>query len=123
MISRFPVRLVLVFLGLFISPGTFAADTALDWLMKINRAVRNLDYDGIFVYRHDAQLEAMRIIHKVENKSTKERLVSLNGAPREIIRDNNEVRCYWPDKNSVMVEFRKQDSTSFPSILPERLQD
>ena len=65
----------------------------------------------------------MQIFHKVENKSVKERLVSLNGAPREIIRDAREVRCYWPDKNSVMVEYRKADAKGFPSILPERMQD
>lgn len=91
--------------------------------MKINHAARNLDYDGIFVYQHETQLEAMRIIHKAVNKLSKERLVSLNGAPREVVRDDREVRCYWPDKNSVLVEFRKADSSSFPAILPERLQD
>jgi len=100
-----------------------AADAAHEWLMKINHAARDLEYDGIFVYQHDAQLEAMQIFHKVENKSSRERLVSLNGAPREIVRDANEVRCYWPDKNSVMVEYRQAGGKGFPSILPERLQD
>lgn len=105
------------------STAAAAADSAHDWLMKINKAARNLDYEGVFVYQHDTQLEAMRIIHKVENGSAHERLVSLNGAPREIIRDQHEVTCYWPDKNSVMVEFRKADNQSFPAILPERVQD
>jgi sigma-E factor negative regulatory protein RseB len=91
--------------------------------MKINKAARMLDYEGVFVYQHETQLEAMRIIHKVENGTARERLVSLNGAPREIIRDQREVTCYWPDKNSVMVEYRKADNQSFPAILPERLQD
>jgi len=100
-----------------------AADAAHEWLMKINQAARALEYEGIFVYQHDAQLETMQIFHKVENNSSRERLVSLNGAPREIVRDANEVRCYWPDKNSVMVEYRKAEGKAFPSILPERLQD
>lgn len=100
-----------------------AADVAHDWLMKINRAARTLNYEGVFVYQHGTQLEAMRIIHKVENGTARERLVSLNGAPREIIRDAREVTCYWPDKNSVMVEYRKADSQTFPAILPERIQD
>ncbi|HEY5682688.1 MAG TPA: MucB/RseB C-terminal domain-containing protein [Sulfuricaulis sp.] len=100
-----------------------AADPAHDWLMKINQAARTLDYDGIFVYQHESQLEAMRIIHKVENGSHRERLVSLNGSPREVIRNQREVICYWPDKNSVMVEFRKANSQTFPAILPERVQD
>lgn len=112
----FPVCLVF-------SAAALAGDAAHDWLMKINQAARTLDYDGVFVYQHESQLEAMRIVHKVENGAARERLVSLNGAPREIIRDQREVTCYWPDKNSVMVEYRKADSQSFPAILPERIQD
>ncbi|MCR4347242.1 MAG: MucB/RseB C-terminal domain-containing protein [Sulfuricaulis sp.] len=112
----FPVCLVF-------STAALAGDTAHDWLMKINQAARMLDYEGVFVYQHETQLEAMRIIHKVENGAAHERLVSLNGAPREIIRNQHEVTCYWPDKNSVMVEFRKADKQTFPAILPERIQD
>ncbi len=123
MTPRFAFRSAVVFLGLFVCSSANAADAAHDWLMKINRAARDLEYVGIFVYQHDTQLEAMQIFHKTENGSSRERLVSLNGAPREIIRDANEVRCYWPDKNSVMVEYRKAEKKGFPSILPERLQD
>lgn len=108
---------------LVFSTAVLAGDAAHDWLMKINQAVRMLDYEGVFVYQHENQLEAMRIIHKVENGAARERLVSLNGAPREVIRDEREVTCYWPDKNSVMVEYRKADSKAFPAILPERIQD
>lgn len=108
---------------LFFSTAALAGDAAHDWLMKINQAARMLDYEGVFVYQHGTHLEAMRIFHKVENGSARERLVSLNGAQREIIRNKREVICYWPDKNSVMVEYRKADSQSFPAILPERIQD
>ncbi len=123
MISRFTFRTCFIFLGLVVCSSALAADAAHDWLIKINHAARKLEYDGVFVYQHDAQLEAMHIYHKIENNSAKERLVSLNGAPREIIRDKHEVRCYWPDKNSVTVEYRKADGKGFPAILPERLPD
>lgn len=123
MISRFTFRTCFIFLGLVVCSSVLAADAAHEWLIKINHAARNLEYDGIFVYQHGTQLEAMRIYHKMENKSAKERLVSLNGAPREIIRDKHEVRCYWPDKNLVTVEYRRGDNKGFPAILPERLPD
>lgn len=123
MISRFTFRTCFIFLGLVVCSSALAADAAHEWLIKINHAARNLEYDGIFVYQHGTQLEAMRIYHKMENKSAKERLVSLNGAPREIIRDKHEVRCYWPDKNLVTVEYRRADNKGFPAILPERLPD
>jgi sigma-E factor negative regulatory protein RseB len=120
---RASVRCFLLPACLVFSTAALAGDAAHDWLMKINQAARMLDYEGVFVYQHETQLEAMRIIHKVENGAARERLVSLNGAPREIIRDQREVTCYWPDKNSVMVEYRKADNQTFPAILPERLQD
>ena len=123
MISRLPDRSAFIFLGLFVCSTAMAADAAHEWLMKINHAASAHDYEGIFVYQHDKQLETMQIFHKVENNSSRVRLMSLNGAPREIVRDANEVRCYWPDKNSVMVEYRKAEGKAFPSILPERLQD
>lgn len=116
-----PVAVFVLILVVF--SATAAADEAHDWLMKINKATRSLDYEGTFVYQHEGQLETMRIIHKVENGSARERLVSLNGSAREIIRDKREVICFWPDKNAVTVEYRKANNKNFPAILPERLQD
>ena len=97
------------------------AGVANDWLMKMSQAARTLNYEGTFVYQHNNQLEAMQIVHRVDNGSINEKLVSLNGVPREVIRDNQEVRCYLPDENSVVVEHRKANGKSFPSILPENL--
>lgn len=122
MITRYTARFFAASLGFFIfSSVVMAAESAHAWLAKINEAARRLEYEGIFVYQHDGQLESMRIFHKVENGSARERLVSLNGKPREIVRDNKEIRCYWPDLKSVVVEYRKADNKSFPSLLPEHL--
>ena len=113
----------LIFPVCLVSAAAWADDTARDWLTRINHAARMLDYEGVFVYQHEARLEAMRIIHKVENGAARERLVSLNGAAREIIRDQREVTCYWPDKNAVMVEYRRAHNQTFPAILPEHPQE
>lgn len=104
------------------SPG-YAGDDAHAWLMKMNEAPRRLDFEGTFVYQRGAQLDAMRIVHKAEKGTTRERLVSLNGAAREIVRTEREVLCYLPDENSVVVEHRKLDARHFPSVLPERLAE
>jgi len=124
MITRYTSRFFVASLGFFIfSSAVMASESAHAWLAKINEAARHLEYEGIFIYQHDGQLESMHIFHKVENGSAKERLVSLNGTPREIIRDSKEVRCYWPDMKSVVVEYRKADNKNFPSLLPEHLGD
>ncbi len=103
--------------------GGTAAEDAHAWLMKMNEAPRRLDYEGTFVYQRGAQLDAMRIVHKSEQGTVRERLVSLNGAAREIVRNEREVQCYLPDENSVVIEHRKVDTRRFPSVLPERLAE
>lgn len=93
------------------------------WLKKMSHAVHSLNYDGEFIYQHDMQLESMRILHRVQRGKIRERIISLNGAQREILRDNDEVRCYLPDEKSVVVSHRQSRSKEkrFPAILPEDL--
>jgi sigma-E factor negative regulatory protein RseB len=60
----------------------------------------------------------MRIIHRVDSHGRiTERLVSLDGSGREIVRDDAEVVCYLPDKRVVLVE-KRTDSNSLVSALP-----
>jgi len=91
MIPRRFALYLLPLVGLLASPPAGAGDPAHEWLMKMSRAARTLDYDGIFVYQHDTRLEAMRILHRLEKGGPQERLVALNGAAREIIRNEREV--------------------------------
>lgn len=99
----------------------YADQEARQWLMKMSLAAQDLNYRGTFVYQHDLQLESMQIVHRVKRGITTERLFSLNNAPREIIRDNNIIRCYLPDENSVVIEHRKANDKNFPRILPKNL--
>jgi len=90
-------------------------------LMRMQQAAGSLDYDGTFVFQHGDQIESLRIIHKASEGVMRERLVSLNGTPREIIRTGNEVRCYLPDENAVLIEHRRTDNRNFPALLPDSL--
>lgn len=104
------------------SAAASADSVARDWLHRISQSGQTLNYDGVFVYQHDKQLQSMRVLRKVERDRIRERLVSLNGAGREVIRDGQELRCYLPDTKSVLVEQRKADSREFPNILPKSLE-
>ncbi len=115
-----PYKYSLLFLW-FVSLLAEADDGASEWLMKMDRAARGLNYEGTFVYQHGDSLETMRIIHGTNGGTVRERLVSLNGGAREIIRNEREVRCYFPDKNSLIVEYRQSDNSNFPSIFPQQL--
>lgn len=75
-----------------------AADSSSDrtpgeWLDAMNESFRYLDYDGVFSYYGGTDLSSLRIVHIVDNGVERERLVHLNGAPREIIRTGPDVTC------------------------------
>jgi len=94
-----------------------AQDTAEGWLERLGGAAKSLSYEGTFVYRHEGRMETMRIIHRGENEGEAERLITLTGAPREIIRDEQRVTCIFSDDRSVVVD-QRQLSKPFSSIVP-----
>lgn len=77
---------------------------AQDLINEMSRASRQLNYDGIFVYRRGSRMDTMRIIHKSDADGEHERMVSLTGNAREVIRNNKSVTCIFPDNRAVMVE-------------------
>ena len=108
-------------LSCFLSlPATAQQQDGLFWLGRVMSAARELNYSGTFVYRNGAQAETSRITHLVEGGKEFERLEVLDGSPREVIRNNEEVKCYLPDSRTLIIEKRSQHS-SFPVILPASL--
>lgn len=95
-----------------------SAPDALQWLQKVAAATRKLNYSGVFVYQGGGKSETSRIVHVAENGRDQERIETLDGSPREIVRDGNDIKCYLPESRLVVVErrFRRQN---FPSLLPE----
>jgi len=92
---------------------------ALAWLRKISEATQKLSYTGTFVYQHGARSETSRITRYVDASGDIEKLEVLDGAPREIVRTKDTVRCYLPDARVVKVDRRTE--RDFPAMLPERI--
>ena len=96
------------------------SEQAREILEKMASATRNLNYDGVFVYSRGNQLDSMRIIHKVDEEGEVERLISLTGANREVVRGKEDVTCIYSDNQTVLVE--KGGANNFlPSNLPESI--
>lgn len=104
----------------FAWPAVAQSDQARSWLERMSRALETLNYEGTFVAVHDGNLEAMHLVHMVEQGKQKERLLSLNGAAREVVRDDERVVCYWTDSRSVLVD-KRGTQRSFPRVLPSEL--
>ena len=97
------VLVVLVLLGAIGCAGSSAAENSADamtWLKKIATASRQLNYAGTFVYQHGHQMETSRIAHIADAGGEREKLETLDGPPREIIRNNENVTCYLPDSRT-----------------------
>jgi len=93
---------------------------ALDWLRKIYRATEKLSYTGTFVYQQGDRTETSRITRLADAAGGTEKLEVLDGAPREILRTRDEIRCYLPESRTVKVD-RRADPRAFPALLPEQV--
>lgn len=94
-----------------------AQSDALQWLQRASQAAKRLSYTGTFVYQSGKVSETSRITHLVDAAGEAERLEVLDGSPREVVRINDEVQCFLPEKRTVIIE-RRPGGRSFPALLP-----
>ena len=106
-----------------ISAGDAAhSGDAVAWLKKMAAASRQLNYSGTLVYQHRNHVETSRVVHFVNPAGGEiEKLETLDGPPREVIRSNDQVICYLPAAKTVLIEERNRSSRNFPALLPESL--
>jgi sigma-E factor negative regulatory protein RseB len=114
---NFSPRHLFLFFILLASIAPVSANPAVEWIEKMSDSMRNLSYQGNFVYMHGNQLESMSILHIKDEDGEKERLLSLNGEAREVIRDNKNLICIWPDSRKVVVDNSSQNNFS-PLFVP-----
>ncbi|MGI9308469.1 MAG: MucB/RseB C-terminal domain-containing protein [Gammaproteobacteria bacterium] len=74
-----------------------------DWLMRMDHSVEYLNYEGTLVHIRDGRADTFRIYHRVDGDLITERLVALEGSGTEIIRNQDEVMCIFPDRQAVVV--------------------
>ncbi len=122
---RHPLTLRFALLSLMVLSQTVTAARAAEensdarqWLDRMSQSVRTLNYDGTFVYRSGDSMVAIRITHVVDKQGERERLVTLNGVRREVIRDHNGVTSILPDVNLVVFS-KGRLGKPFPTKLLE----
>lgn len=89
------------------------------WLMleKAGQAAHKLNYKGIFVYQAGGSVSSMRITHMNYADGEFARVISLDGAPREVLRQGNDVVIYNSRNEKVLIDKRRAPS-AFPAMLP-----
>ena len=108
--------LLLVFVGsLNAIPLTAGCDdNVYQWLDRMSAAMSQMHYQGTFVYVQGDNVETVRITHLVDEKGSHERLMSVSGVPREVVRDSEGVRWISGEDRTVMA-----DSTVGRPFFPE----
>ena len=103
---------------LALAPAVHAEDAA-QWLGRAAQAARQLSYVGTIVYQIGARVETSRLAHLNDNGTELEKLVSLDGPAREVVRTPTDVRYYYPDVKMMKVEARTFRN-AFPSLSPDQ---
>ncbi|MCX8085407.1 MAG: MucB/RseB C-terminal domain-containing protein [Rhodocyclaceae bacterium] len=93
---------------------------AMQWLQRVAVATQKLSFSGTFVYQNGRQSETSRIVRWAGNGRQIEKIEVLDGSPREVIRQDDEVRCYLPENRLVIVE-QRSTRRNFPALLPASL--
>ena len=84
-----------------------APEKASALLERMAEAVRSLNFEGTLVYLHQNRLEAMSLQHRIDQGEVQERLVSLSGPVRAVVRARERVMCVLPDGHPISVEQAK----------------
>lgn len=103
-------------------PLLAAAESDWDLLQKAAQAGRHQALSGSYTHHVDDELETFRLYRAQEGGVVRERRESMDGMPRELVRDDNELTCYAPDTKALSAA-KINAIKLFPAILPERSQD
>lgn len=115
------LRIALCGLLLAASTNLYAEEelAGFDWLEIAAFAGHQTDYSGVFVYQFGNQVETSSIVHVNDADREYEKLESLDGPKRELIRHGGQV---WSYAHGKLVQLDSlQGSDRFPSFLPEQL--
>ncbi|MGV2289070.1 MucB/RseB C-terminal domain-containing protein [Trinickia sp. YCB016] len=123
--GRLPVFLFCAAALLSVTPRVFAqaSDSAVtrkgaaEWLDRIHQAAQQENYEGTFVYQRGTFVQSSRISHyATRNDGEFEQLESLDGKPRKLLRHNDELYTFVPERRLCVIE-KRQNKDSFPALL------
>jgi sigma-E factor negative regulatory protein RseB len=91
--------------------------TAAALLNRIHDAAQQQNYEGTFVYQRGATVQSSRITHAATRGDGEyESLESLDGAPRRMLRHDDDMYTFVPERHLLVVEHRLSKD-SFPALL------
>lgn len=102
-------------LALLAAPARADDAAAHELLSRMSQSLRSVDYEGAFIYQHEGRTDALRIFHSGGNPE-RERLISLNGARGEVVRDGTAIVCV--QAGSVPTLFASRAESQLLPLVP-----
>ncbi len=96
-----------------------AADPGTDpllWLQRAATSARETTYAGTVMHMQGERTATSRITHVYLGGSEHERIESLDGPRREIVRRDDQMQCYFPDAKMIRID-RRVTARFFPSLV------
>jgi len=91
------------------------------WLERMSIAIEHLSYQGNFVYSHSDRLQSLAVVHLRSNKGVRERLYSLDGDTREVIRNNNLIETVSSEQDhQSLVNYRQFTRLPSSQLLAQK---
>jgi sigma-E factor negative regulatory protein RseB len=121
--NRANSRLTIAALLLVCAATEVWADDVRALLDRMHLAVEQLNYEGTFVHVQGGNAENLHVVHRNLDGRISERIVSLDGVGREIIRQDDEVQSILPDRGIVLLKQRQSGSGSMLTAVPPFAED
>jgi len=116
---RFYSKISIIALLSLVSANSLA-DDLFDMLKQMSEAGQNQNYHGTFILRKSADLSSLRVTHGVDEQGVWERMESLNGESKQVLRHNDRVFSIYPDRQLVTIR-NTSDQQSLHPQLPENI--
>lgn len=113
--------IIIACLSLFAGSVFAGQDDAWLTLQKASQAARELSYKGVFVYQSGNSSKSVQLTHMNYGQGEYARMVVLDGSPREVLSQGNDVSIYNPQDEKVVIE-KKRGQNMFPAILPGNME-
>jgi sigma-E factor negative regulatory protein RseB len=110
--AALPALALLAGLPAAADPGT----DPLAWLQRAAVSARQNTYSGTVVHVQGERTSTSKITHVFTAGSEHERIVTLDGPPREIMRRDDELQCFYPDARTIRID-RRVTARFFPSLV------
>lgn len=92
-----------------------AASEARQWLRRIQDAAANRSYQGTLTFSAGGALSSAKVAHYCDGKQRYERIETLDGQARKVLRYNDVVKTLVPSERVMMVASREA-TPAFPAL-------